>query len=67
SDLALIVHADPNCKVVDDDPVSLGAALVEVLQRPRPMSLRHHLQHMTMTAYAHTTFEAYTRALARHR
>ena len=48
SDLAEIVSREPSCRVCKPDPELLAKALCEVLQAPRPLDLRRHVEHMDL-------------------
>lgn len=48
SDLAEIVSREPSCRVCKPDPELLAKALCEVLQAPRSLNLRRHIEHMDL-------------------
>ena len=59
SDLRLIADRDQHCKVVPDDPRSLGSALAEVLSMPAPSDLRRHVQCMSLESHAQQLLSIY--------
>jgi teichuronic acid biosynthesis glycosyltransferase TuaC len=64
SDLRDIARAEPSCKVVAANPVSLGAALVEVLSDDPPVGLEKHVSHMSVDTFAKDLPRVYEEALS---
>lgn len=63
SDLAEIAAMTTTCRVEDDDPVSLGRALVDVIRANRTESLRELIEPMNMEATAERLASLYRRVL----
>ena len=59
SDLAEIASREPSCRICKPDPESLVKALCEVLQAPRPMNLRRHVEIMDLKASSKRLYDIY--------
>jgi len=59
SDLAEIASREPSCRICRPDPELLAKALCEVLQAPRPMNLRRHIEIMDLKASSKRLFDIY--------
>jgi len=59
SDLARIAQHEPACRTADAEPQALADALVQVLSREGPVSLRHHVADMDVRQVARRLCQIY--------
>ena len=59
SDLAEIASREPSCRICKPDPELLAKSLCEVLQAPRPMNLRRHVEIMDLKASSKRLYDIY--------